>query len=247
MSRRTEIKRVLMILAALVSAPQGANAENDVRGVVRSLREAVLTTDLSARLIKFPLKDGDSFSEGDLLAEFDCDRHRAELRAAEAENNGHKLQLENNLHLLRHKAIGSYDVALSRTQAEKSAATAQSIRVRINQCRLLAPYAGRVVEAIAHEYEMPATNAPLMKIVDHRNLETDFIVPSRWLRHLKPEMAIDLTVEETGGKYRGKLKRIGAQVDAVSQTLKITIGFDGVADGVMPGMSVSAVFERQEM
>ena len=91
-------------------------------------------------------------------------------------------------------------------------------------------------------FEIPAANAPVMTVVDDSSLELDLIVPSTWLRWVKPGSEFDFSIDELGTSFRAKVARLGAKVDAVSQTIKITGVFINRPDSVLAGMSGTARF-----
>lgn len=220
-------------------------ATTPIRGILRSLNESTIATELAARITGLPFKESQRFAKGDLLIEFECDKHRADLKAATAEFRGHKIAYENSRNLQSLRAAGGLDVALAQAQADKAAAAVEAAEVRVKQCTILAPYDGRIVDLLTHAHDMSAPNAPLMRIIDDQNLEIDLIVPSHALKWLKEGAAFAFQVDETGATVAAKVLRIGAAVDPVSQTVKLSGAMTGPAAGILPGMSGTAVFNRQ--
>ena len=51
----------------------------EIRGLIKPLRETVLSTDVTAKVSHISVKDGDHFKQGERLIQFDCDRQKAEL------------------------------------------------------------------------------------------------------------------------------------------------------------------------
>jgi hypothetical protein len=68
-------------------------------------------------------------------------------------------------------------------------------------------------------------------------LELEFIVPSRWLAWLKPGYAFQVRIDETGKTYPAKVQRIGARVDPVSQSVKLSAAISGSFPELIAGMS----------
>jgi len=251
--RHRRIKRPLVDAALLLVCTAGIAAAGEidpsssdapVRGIIKSVHQATLATDLQARIIRLPLREGQRFQKGDLLVEFECGKVRAELDAALAEHRGNLATRDNSRSLKKLNAAGSYDVAIAESAAEKSEASVQAFQIRVTQCTIVAPFAGRIVDLIVNEFDMPAANGALMRIVDDSNLEIELIAPSVWLRWLKPGTAFSLLVDETGTTLPARVAQIGAAVDAVSQTVKITGLIAGSAEGVLPGMSGTASFNK---
>lgn len=214
-----------------------------VRGLVEPVNEAVISTEIVARIEKLPFKDGERFSKGDLLVKFDCARYRADLKARKAAYRSLYTTYKTNKELDSYGAIGKDEVAVSRAEANRAAAEAEATEALLRQCAITAPFNGRVAETLIHEHETPAASQELLRIVDDASLEIDLIVPSRWLRWLRTGEVFDFDVDETGQSFVAEVIRIGASVDAVSQTIKITAIFQGQPSGVLPGMSGAARFK----
>ncbi len=217
-------------------------AKESMRGVVRAINESWLSTELSARILQITKREGESFETGDILIAFDCDKYAAELQAARAEEEYNAIVLENSVELDKRNAIGKFEVAQNRTRLDKAKAQTRSIEVRMRECRLTAPFPGKVAELKARHYEISPPNQPLIRISESVNLEIEIIVPSLWLRKITPGMTFNVKVDETETLHTAKVQRIAATVESASQTVKIMAIFTEQVPAVLPGMSLSAEF-----
>ena len=118
--------------------------------------------------------------------------------------------------------------------------------IRVNQCKIKAPYDGRVIELAVNEHERVPADKEILSILNDKNLEIELIVPSNWLNWLTVGEAFAFQVDETGKTLDAKVSKIGAVVDPVSQTIKLTGKFDDqrLID-VLSGMSGTALFKQQ--
>jgi membrane fusion protein, multidrug efflux system len=230
---------IMWLLATSVSAEN-----QSVRGVVRSLNEATIAVDFSARIAKLPYREGDSFKKGSVLVAFDCSKFAADSNAAHARAKSRKLVYSNNQKLQSRGAIGGNEVDVSAADYDEAAATAQATSARLRDCVFRAPFDGRIVQVAAQVLETPGPAQPIIRIVDSSRVEVEIIVPSKWLAWLKSGQGFTFEVDETGQTAKGQIKRIGATVDPVSQTVKVFGRVEGGASGVLPGMSGTAVFEN---
>jgi membrane fusion protein, multidrug efflux system len=215
-----------------------------IRGIIRAVETAAISTELTMRIASIGYMEGDRFKKGDVLVEFDCRKPRAELAAAEAQHHEMKLTLDNNRVLQKAHAVGRHDFDVSASRVVKAAAEAEALRVRLDQCRLVAPYDGRVLELGLHALETPQPGKPFIGIVADGHLEIDLVVPSRWVRWLAVEAPLTFSVDETGTVHQARVKRIGAAVDPISQTIKIVATFDQSTLAILSGMSGTAEFSK---
>ena len=215
-----------------------------IRGVVRPLRQAAIATEIVAKVETIGFREGERFKKGQLLIAFDCRRHMAELASAEAQHQEMKVALETNAFLEKRNAGSRQDLEIAKARAAKAAADVDGLRVRLDQCMIKAPFDGRVAELTINEHEMPVTGKPIIAVLADGELEIDLILPSDWLGWLKEKMEFTFVIDETARSYQGEVVRIGAAVDTISQTIKITGRFGNVDAAVLPGMSGAATFSN---
>lgn len=225
-------------------APPIAEATNDIRGVVKAKQEATIASRITARITYMPYKTGESFGRGAMLARFDCSTTHASLQAADAAAVAYQKTYDTNVELDQFQAVGKNEVAVSKANLGKASAEAAAIKAQLVDCQIAAPFGGRVVEQIAHANEVAASGQPLMKIQSGGDLEVDLIVPSKWLTWLRPGAAFVFKIDETGEAVKGRIARLGAAVDPVSKTIRVTGSLSGATKLVLPGMSGSASFEQ---
>ena len=220
----------------------GSSSDFDARGVIKPNAEVTIGAGISARIIDLPYKAGSSFKKGDVLLAFDCARQQADLRGAEAGLKKAAQIHKTKLRLKSRGAAGSQEVLEAEADREAAGAKRDALREQTTACMIHAPFSGRVVERHVESYETPAANAPLITVIDDSSLELDLIVPSNWLRWMRTGSTFSFEVDELGQNYDAKIVRLGAKVDAVSQTVKMTGTFVERPENVLAGMSGTARF-----
>lgn len=243
----------LLILPVAAMAQQSASTAGleptqleNIRGVVKPTSEALLSSEILARVSKLRFREGERFEKGKVLIQFDCSLYKAELAAKQAEYVKQKKTLDNNRELLGLNAIGALEVALSQAEVQRAAADVQVSKVTASRCTVVAPFSGRVIELNVNEHESVGLKTELMSILDDSALEIELIVPSRWSTWLKSGTAFEFAIDETDQVYKAKVKRLGARVDPVSQTLRVYGAFAGANANVLSGMSGTARFESPQ-
>ena len=231
-----------LLLVGGAHADTAHRDSNAVRGIVRAMNKAVIASELIAQIEQIPYREGETFKRGDIIIKFDCRRYSAELKSAAAEARAAELTLNSNIRLQKHNAIGTTEVEISRAKHDQAHGRMEALAARSSQCEIKAPYDGRVVKAHIHAHEMPRANEPLIEIVGIKRLEIDLLVPSNWLVWLKPGEKLSFLVDETQKTYLAKIDRIGAVVDPISQTARLSAVFLAGWDNVLPGMSGTAQF-----
>jgi len=231
---------VAAAIAMLSGNPAPAFAQEDapsLRGIVKAVNEASISSDLGFRITQLPFREGQSFNKGDVLAAFDCDGLRAELRSAEARQAVEQLTYENNMRLAKLNAVGRFEVQLAKTKTDQAAAEVDTFRIKIQQCEIKAPFDGRVAAKIANVAELTDRTRPLMQIVSDEALEIEMLLPANWMRWLKPGEKFTMSLEEKAETLNAEVAAIAPVVDPVSQTIKVIGRFADPVNGILPGMS----------
>ncbi len=215
-----------------------------IRGVVRALNTASISTDLQVPIKILNFRKGQGFKKGVTLVTFDCARFQAERMVLLAERKVQALSVDNNLSLFKLNAIGQFDLEISKAKLSKADAEVNRMDVRLKNCVVKAPFDGQVAVTETYQYETPKAGVPFIKIIETSKLEIDFIVPSKWLAWMKTGTKFSFRIDETGKTYEGRVLRLGASVDPVSQTIEVRGQFSGKTDQLFSGMSGAANFDR---
>ena len=221
-------------------------ADRTARGVLRAIDQATLSSELNAKVLEMPFRDGESFHKGNLLVRFDCSAYQAQLAAAQAAARAAQQELNQNQQLAEMKSVGHHAVALSEAHLAQAVAESQVFQIQTSRCSITAPFDGQVVSRKVHVAEYVGQGTPLLEIVDNRHLEVHLLVPSRWLTSLRPKQTFTFTPDEIGTPLDAEIVRIGARIDESSQTLNL-IGRVLKADNrLLAGMSGNARFTESQ-
>lgn len=214
-----------------------------VRGVIRSINHATLSTNIGAKVSAIDFREGEHFRTGDRLVTFDCRSEQARLAAAQAVSKERSVKVKTARYLQGLKAGSTQEVEIAEAQLEQAQAEVEAITATLEDCVLTAPFDGVVEELHIRENERPSDNSPIITIVDIRSSEIELIVTSNWIRDMVPGRRFSFRIDETGESRIAVISRTAPVVDPASQTLRVYARFAEAADGVLPGMSGEATFD----
>lgn len=216
----------------------GAQAQEPVIPVqLVAVNYTTLSAELPGKIDRITVKEGDRFKEGQLLVAFDCVIQRAQLDEAQAVVGAAEKSRSVHKRLLELNSVGTLEAEKSASDAVVAQAKLNSARAVTSKCGINAPFAGRVGEQKARAHQYIQVGQPILDILDDSTLEAEFIVPSVWLRNLKPGLAVQVAVDEVKKVYSAKITRIGAKVDAVSHSVKVVAEVKGDTPELIAGMT----------
>ncbi|MFM2421912.1 MAG: putative signal peptide protein [Pseudomonadota bacterium] len=228
----------MVLLAPSQATDRGAEA---IRGVVRTLDQAAIATELTTQRVEdVRVRDGAPFKKGDVLLTFDCKRLEAEADVAKAQVREQQLAHDSSLALEKRQAIGRFDVEIAAARLARARAELSVHHARLLNCKIIAPFAGRVSELAIRAHEFPQPGRPLLTVVGTERIEIELLIPSRALDKIKPGHQFQFSIDELAAAFPARVDRVGASVDPVSQLVKIYAHFVELPRDVLPGMSGTA-------
>lgn len=223
--------------APAVPAAAAALEQREIRAQLTPRRYTTLAAEIGAKIDRLPVVEGGRFKAGEHLIDFDCSLQQAQAGKARATLAAAQKVFAANRRLDELHSIGQVELDVSEAEVAKARADVAANEALMSKCTVSAPFAGRVAEQKVREQQYVQPGQPLLEILDDSSLELEFIVPSRWLVWLKPGQAFHVAIDETGRTYPAKVQRIGARVDPVSQSVKLSAVVDGRFPELMAGMS----------
>lgn len=221
-----------------------ASPLTEIRAYLVPRVQTTLSAQVDAAIQSLPFKEGDTFAAGATLIAFDCATLNAQLNKARAALTAARDKNQVMQRLAQLHSVGTLEADASRSEQAQAEADVKFQESRLRGCRVPAPFAGRVATLMVREHQFVTPGHNLMKILDHRHLEMEMVVPSRWLGWLKVKERFTIQIDETRKTYPARVLRLGAEVDPVSQTVKIVGEPLDTSAELVPGMSGVARFTQ---
>ncbi|MEY4710584.1 MAG: hypothetical protein RIS88_34 [Pseudomonadota bacterium] len=212
-------------------------ARQALRAQLLPRRYTTLAAEVGAKVNHLPVAEGGSFRAGQVLVAFDCSVQQALLHKHQAELQAAEKTAQANEALRKLNSVGQLELDLSQTAVQRVRAELGSQQAVLDRCTITAPFSGRVADQRVREQQFVQAGQPVLDILDDSALELEFIVPSVWLSWLRVGGEFTVAIDETGKTYPARLTRLGARVDPVSQSLKVSAAIHGRFPELMAGMS----------
>lgn len=240
---------VLLLMLAPTPAPAEPPASQidlHLRAQLKARQSTLISSEMSARISQLKLHDGERFAAGQVLVGFHCNLEEAQLSKSQA-TLGKKLKTyEVNQQLEVRRSIGALELSVSKAEAEEAKADVRITQAMLDRCAIHAPFSGKVAEVIARPYQSVRPGDPLLEILDDKDLEVEFMAPSRSMPNLISGKRFRVTLDEVAKSYQAEITRIGGKVDPVSQTIKVYGRIIDKADELLPGMSGAIEFATSQ-
>ena len=214
-----------------------ATAGNAVRFLLRPIREADISPNMTGIVSKIHYNVGQRFKKGDTLISIRCDSLAAQLKAQAARVQQYKLEYQADSQMLEGNAVSRFTVDKSKSSLEEQEALHSEAVVNYKNCKVRAPFSGGVISKNVQAYEAVTQSDVVMSIVDDSGLVMSLNVPSSYVNKVKPKDKFTVTVDETGKTYAAEVVGVSTAIDPVSKTIELRAAVIEGLEELVPGMS----------
>lgn len=233
------------IILGIISVGIFAQTVYAHRALVEAKEQSVLSSEIAAKVLKIPFRNGESFSKGDVLLEYECSLIKTQKEKIEAELVGLKVKSDAYEQMVKLNSMGQMDSALATSETKKKQAELKMADITVSKCQIKAPYDGKILKTAVHEHEYVGEQKELIEIVGTKNLELNILVPSKLITSISVGESVSFIADETGARAQGVVIGINPSADPVSQTIRVRAKLNSFGSYVIPGTIGNAQFGKK--
>lgn len=214
-------KRQALQVNVKIAKPSQFSNSIQTAGSVLSSEEVELHPEVSGKIIKLNINEGEKVKRGDLLLKINDSELQAQLKKAEikrkfaAEKEARqKIMFEKNL-----LSKEAYDIILN--DLNTAEADVENIKALIDKTEIKAPFDG----VIGLRYISPGSYVtPASKIASLQNIskvKIDFSIPQKFAHLINRGKTIKITSGTDSRVYEGKVFAVEPKIDPSTRTLQV--------------------------
>jgi len=255
------------IVAAEVVALKDIPSQITAYGRLMSAQPITLFSEVSGEIMRgsVPFQPAQSFKKGDLLLKIDDRQIKLDINTAKSDflnavasvlpelkvdfpEEYEKYQayfdccgFDEKLGELPETDNQKVKLYLSRFNVYKLYFAVRNLEIRLEKHYFYAPFSGSIVSADLRVGSTVRVGSQLGQIINLENLEVELPVPAidiQWIDRSKP---VTFTSSEIAGEWRGKIQRIGKNIDTRTQSVQVFASVDrGDQNGLYNGVFLKA-------
>jgi membrane fusion protein (multidrug efflux system) len=221
--------------------------EVEALGTVRAKESVDITSKVADRVVAIHFEEGKQVKKGSVLVELDSEEARADLAAAQAAERDSISQYKRSQELFQTQALS--EAQLEQLQATMLAHQARvaAARSRVNDRRIVAPFAGRVGLRNVSLGGLVSPGGVITTLDDLSVVKLDFSVPEIFLATLRA----GLPIEAQSGAYpnaifKGRVDSIDTRVDPTTRAIVVRALMENRDSRLRPGMFMTLRLVRKE-
>ena len=222
-----------------------------VSGTLQPMRQAVVKAKVAGDVLQITVREGDTVQAGQVLARIDTTDLQSRLvdRVGALESARAQLALAEktrgmNVRLLNDKFISqnAFDSAESSFSVAKGNVKSMEAQVQLAQNALkdalaVAPLSGIVAKRHVQPGEKVPMEAPLVTVVDLKDLEVQALVPAVDVPELRIGMPVDFAVDGFGERrFTGRVERINPSTEAGTRAILVYVSLPNNDAALRAGM-----------
>lgn len=189
-------------------------------GTLAPVQGATRSADADGIVARIVADSGTAVQAGDLLVELDATVEQANLAAAQATAELHRVNLERAKELWDRKAVAKSDFDAADAAAKASVAAVHAIEALIAKKQVRAPFAGRVGIRQVNVGQFVGRGQPLVPLQKLDPIYVNFSVPQRQLPALVLGQKVDVIIDAfESTPFQGEITAINSEVDPATRNI----------------------------
>lgn len=213
-------------------------------GTVKAANDAVISAEVSGRLLNYPVSKGGFVREGEVVARIDDAKLAREVDRLQALVDQAREGFERQSTLFESNIGSETELDNARYLLDQQRAALASLQVDLTNTSIRAPFDGRVEQTFAEVGELVAPGARVARLVDARNLKVEVGAPARYAGVIARGDTVDLWVNrDAATRQQGVVTFVGSAVDPASRTFPVEIRFGSPRENLKIDMVAEVEFE----
>jgi membrane fusion protein (multidrug efflux system) len=209
-------------------------------GSLEAVQGVTVAAEMSGRVVNIAFEPGSKVKAGDLLVQQDTSSESAQLRAAEANLDLARTDLERKRALLDRRTISKSEFDTADAQFKQARAEVDTIRAVIAKKTIRAPFAGRLGIRLVNLGQILNEGQPIVSLQSLDPIYVNFLLPQQQLARIRTGLAVRVTSDAlTDATVDGTITAINPQVDPATRNVRIQATLPNQREALRPGMFVN--------
>ena len=219
--KKTTTKKNAAAFEGYVIKPMVVDEVITVSGTLKPYEETVLMPEVSGRVVRINLPEGEFVKQGTLLVKLFDDDLQAQLLRSQTQFQIVEQTERRQNELVKVNGISQSDYDQTVLQLHSIKADIEVLKVQVRKTEILAPYDGVIgLRNISLGAEV-SPGVQLATIREIYRLKLDFNVPEKYSSQVKTGMKANFTIEGTDRKYEATIIATEEGIDATTRNLKV--------------------------
>lgn len=221
----------------------------DAVASLEAVQGVVISADIPGRITEVYFTPGSRVEKGAPLIQQDVTSEAAQLRAAEANVELARLNVERVRELYTKRASSKADLDTSEARFKEAQAQADTIRTTIAKKTIKAPFSGQLGIRLVNVGQDLASGTPIVSLQAVDTMFLNFSLPQQSLANIEPGLPVRMKTDAVPGQeFSGTITAIDPEVDPATRNVRVQATVENPEQKLLPGMfgSVEVILPERE-
>ena len=224
-----------LLTATVLLAADGGQQE--IKTVLFPFRETVVSARLESVLKNYKFLQGQPFKAGDTLVELDDSRYAIEFARTSEQLRFAKSTYEDKKELREKKFTSDAELRKAEYDFHIAEISCQEARLNVSFCTIKAPFDGKIVEIMTHDFETTRSGQTLCRIIDDNKLLAVMNVPLTDRALTTIGTPVKIRLDQKDATATGTIYEVSPQADHRTGTVRIRVLIDNRQGLFFAGMT----------
>lgn len=221
-------------------------------GSVAAVQNAEMAFEVPGRITEFRFQEGETVTQGQVLARLDPRDFEASRDAEEASRNQAAAEYRRYQELYAENAVSLQDLEARQRAAEVAEARLRQAQKAVDDTRLVAPFNGVMARKLVEDFQNVQAKQPVLVLQDESSLEIVVNVPESDVVLAVPGLSPQERTARTnpqvelsslpGRRFPARFQEYSSTADPVTRTFPVTFAFDAPPDvAIRSGMTARII------
>lgn len=205
-------------------------------GTFDPIRQNLIGSDASGKIVRLEIEEGDKISQGQLIAKVDDEMLQLQLQNVDVNIEGQKNDDSRYTTLAKDNAVPGIQVEKTKLGLKAAEIQRKQIQKQLKSTNITAPFSGTITKKMVDLGSVIGPGSPLVEITDISSLKLTVSVPERDILKFRLGQSVPVKADIYGARtFDGKVTNISVQADK-SHNFKVQITVKNPKQEIMAGM-----------
>lgn len=209
----------------------------DAVATLEAVQGVVISADIPGRITDIYFTPGSRVEKGAPLLQQDITSETAQLRAAEANVELARVNVERVRELYTKRASSKSDLDTAEARYKEAQAQADTFRTTIAKKTVKAPFSGRLGIRLVNVGQDLASGTPIVSLQAVDSMFLNFSLPQQSLALIEPGLPVRMKTDAAPGQaFEGVITAIDPEVDPATRNVRVQATVANPEQKLLPGM-----------
>ncbi len=194
-----------------------------VQATVQAEELVDATAEISGRILRLTVEEGDNVRRGQLIATVDVEQVQKQIEEVETSLELANTVFERQKRLWEQNIGSELQYLEAKNNVDRLQKNLESLRVQLRKANVYAPIGGSVERVALRSGELAAPGSPIVQILNTGDLQVEADVPENYLTAVRQGERVRVRIPALDMDFEAPVTQIGRTIDPANRTFQVEV------------------------